>query len=82
MDQVITGSVGAGGVNRSADALKIQNLLNGVPVGWSGPMVKLKPDGIVGPKTNDAIRRFQSAQLGTIFTPDARVDPGGRTLSG
>lgn len=80
MDQVITGSVGFGGMNRSADVLKIQNVLNGVPEGWGGPLVKLKPDGFVGPKTNDAIRRFQSVQLGTIFTPDARVDLGGRTL--
>jgi hypothetical protein len=80
MDQVISGSVGVSGINRSADVTKIQNLLNGVPVGWGGPAVKLKVDGLIGAKTNEAIRKFQSVQLGTIFHPDSRIDPNGRTL--
>lgn len=80
MDQVISGSVGVNGINRAADVTKIQNLLNGVPAGWGGPATKLKVDGLVGSKTKEAIYKFQSVQLGTIFSPDWRVDPGGRTL--
>lgn len=80
MDQVISGSVGTGGANRAADVKKVQALLNGVPVGWGGPAVKLVEDGLIGPKTSNAIRQFQITQLGTIFSPDARVDPRGRTL--
>jgi hypothetical protein len=80
MDQTISNSVGVGGANRAVDVTKIQKLLNGVPQAWGGPVIKLKEDGFIGPKTNDAIRGFQSVQLGTIFTPDARVDATGRTL--
>ncbi|HSW08390.1 papain-like cysteine protease family protein [Aquabacterium sp.] len=80
MDQVISGSVGTGGANRAADVSKVQALLNGVPVGWGGPTPPLAVDGLIGPKTLTAIQQFQTVQLGTLFTPDARVDPRGRTL--
>lgn len=80
MDRQITASVGAGGVNRQQDVRTVQELLNKVFPGWGGPEEKLAVDGLVGPKTIGAIRRFQQAQLGTIFTPDGRVDPGHRTL--
>ena len=81
MNRTISGSVGAGGMNRQADVRTVQALLNGVPQPWGGPMPRLAEDGLVGPKTNTAIRNFQRVQLGTIFTPDSRVDPNGRTLA-
>jgi hypothetical protein len=80
MDKSIQGAVGSGGQNRHDDAITIQEMLNAVPVGWGGPAIKLKLDGLVGPSTIAAIRQFQSVQLGTIFTPDGRVDPRQRTI--
>lgn len=80
MDQVISASVGQGGANRAADVIKVQKLLNIVPSAWGGPPNALKVDGIAGSKTNNAIEQFQAQQLGTVFMPDARVDPHGRTL--
>jgi len=75
---LISGSVGAGGVNVRADVILIQSLLNLVPAAFGGPSALLKMDGIVGPLTIAAIRRFQSVAIG--FN-DGRVDPGGPTLS-
>jgi hypothetical protein len=80
MDQTLGSSVGSGGSNLQADVRKVQALLNKVPATWGGPAAKLKEDGFIGPLTIGAIRSLQSFQLGTIFTPDGRVDPGGRTL--
>ncbi len=80
MDKTITGAVGMGGTNRQPDVRTVQLLLNAVPEPWGGPMPRLAEDGLIGPKTNAAIRRFQQVQLGTIFTPDSRVDANGRTL--
>ncbi len=80
MDQVITGGVGSGGANLAADVKKVQVLLNAVPPTWGGPSPKLKEDGFIGPLTMAAIRAFQTFQLGTLFAPDGRVDPRGRSL--
>src|SRR3546814_20468852 len=53
--------------------------LNRVPPSWGGQAPALAVDGLIGPKTNGAIRNFQQIQLGTIFNPDGRVDHGRRT---
>lgn len=81
MARTISASVGQGGVNRSADVRTIQELLNKVPVGWGGPLPKLKEDGFIGPLTNAAIRGFQEVQFKQVFNPDGKVDPGQRTLA-
>ncbi len=74
----ISASVGSGGANLRSDVVLIQSLLNQVPAGSGGPANRLKVDGIVGPLTIAAIRRFQTANIG--FN-DGRVDPGGQTLA-
>jgi hypothetical protein len=74
----VRGSVGEGGRNQKTDVLKVQCLLNGVPPASGGPDAKLKLDGLCGPKTKAAIRRFQAKQLGMKW-PDGRVDPGGKS---
>jgi peptidoglycan hydrolase-like protein with peptidoglycan-binding domain len=74
----ISASVGFGGANVRSDVVLIQSLLNQVPAGNGSPANPLKVDGIVGPLTIAAIRRFQTANLG--FN-DGRIDPGGGTLA-
>lgn len=80
MARVISGSVGIGGANRSADVRCVQELLNGVPPSQAGPTPLLKVDGLCGDKTKAAIQRFQLRQLGQRLA-DGRVDPGGPTLA-
>lgn len=81
MVQRISASVGrSGGVNRPADVKIVQNLLNKVPPLSGGPNPKLLVDGMCGPKTIDAIQKFQIRHFGVGFT-DGRVDPAGRTLA-
>jgi peptidoglycan hydrolase-like protein with peptidoglycan-binding domain len=80
MDLRITASVGAGGTNRQPDVRIVQSLLNKAHPSWGGPVPKLAEDGLIGPKTIAAIRKLQQAQFATIFTPDSKVDPNGRTL--
>jgi hypothetical protein len=69
--QRLGGSVGQGGKNEREDVVLVQRLLaeHGVD---PGPV-----DGLVGPKTIAAIRKFQSSFL---RRPDGRVDPDGRTF--
>jgi peptidoglycan hydrolase-like protein with peptidoglycan-binding domain len=76
----LSGSVGRGGLNRAADVMTVQFLLNCVPVSQGGPVKDLAVDGIVGPKTIQAINQFQERQFGWA---DGRVDPehnGGTTI--
>jgi hypothetical protein len=80
MDQTLSAGVGSGGSNLAADVRKVQTLLNAVPPTWGGPTPKLTVDGFIGPATIGAIRAFQTFQMGTLFTPDGRVDPRGRSL--
>lgn len=70
-EQRLGGSVGQGGKNDRNDVELVQQQLadNGVD---PGPI-----DGLVGPKTIAAIRKFQS---GFLRNPDGRVDPDGRTF--
>jgi hypothetical protein len=74
----LKGSVGVGGANKSADVLKVQQLLNGVAPDDGGPVPPLAEDGIDGPKTNAAIKKFQTRQGVKV---DSRVDPNGPTIN-
>jgi peptidoglycan hydrolase-like protein with peptidoglycan-binding domain len=75
-NSVIGGSVGLGGANRHPDVQLVQKLLNAVPLGKGGPMPQLGVDGLSGPMTCGAIRRFQTANVGLA---DGRIDPGRKT---
>jgi hypothetical protein len=74
----IAQSVGERGINRDNDVRAVQTMLNHHirPLG----LMALKVDGNIGPRTIDAIRRYQKSVVG-IAVPDGRIDPGGRTLS-
>ena len=81
MVQRISASVGrSGGINRAADVKIVQALLNNVPQASAGPLPKLQIDGLCGPKTIDAIQKFQTRHFG-MTAADGRVDPSGRTLA-
>jgi peptidoglycan hydrolase-like protein with peptidoglycan-binding domain len=76
-DRPIGSSVGAGGTNARADTLMVQQLLNSVPREEGGPDLLLAEDGLIGPKTQAAINKFQKKVLSK---PDGRIDPGGPTI--
>jgi hypothetical protein len=71
-------SVGLGQANDPDEVRTIQQALNRFGPGLGGPDPKLVPDGKVGPKTNAAIVKFQTRQLGFA---DGRVDPNQKTIS-
>jgi len=75
---VISGSVGAGGVNIPQDVALVQSLLNVVNALSLQGASPLETDGSVGPLTIAAITRFQQVTLG--FS-DGLVDPTGPTLA-
>lgn len=77
MPKDIEGSVGFAGRNVARNVATVQYLLNCVPVARGGPAPELAVDGIAGPKTIAAIRRFQTTNFGRA---DGRVDPRGRTI--
>jgi len=80
MAQMILAPVGRlGGVNRPSDVKVVQELLNRIPHAASGPYPLLAVDAVCGPKTLDAIQKFQLQQLGW-GKADGRVDPNGATL--
>ena len=72
----IKSAVGVGAANEKVDVKLVQQLLNAISDGSGGPKNKLVEDGIIGPKTIDAIKRFQRFQLGF---EDGRIDPKFRT---
>ena len=76
-DRPIGSSVGAGGINAKADTLMVQQLLNSVPREEGGPDLLLAEDGLIGPRTQAAINKFQKKVLPK---PDGRIDPGGPTI--
>jgi peptidoglycan hydrolase-like protein with peptidoglycan-binding domain len=79
MAETITASVGTSPApNRFQDVETIQSLLNQVPPNQGGPQPLLDLDGICGPLTTGAIRRFQQFQFNF---QDGRVDPNQRTLA-
>src|SRR5262245_25172888 len=77
MARFISGSVGLGGVNLKEDVRVIQTMLNQVPAGAGGPSPALATDGLIGPLTIGAIRRFQQQQFGWA---DGRVDVDNVTI--
>ncbi len=79
MNVKISASVGRSGVNRADDVRAIQRLLNDVSVANGGPTPSLVVDGICGPRTTDAIQKFQLKHFGWKGA-DGRVDPDGPTL--
>jgi len=76
----LTTSIGQGGKNiNPADNAWVQMSLNKFIVpGCLSRLKPLTPDGIIGPKTIAAIKRFQRDIVG-FRNPDGRVDPGGAT---
>ena len=50
--------------NHGADVRKVQAALNRFPAHEGGPNPQLVVDGICGPKTSAAIRKFQTKQFG------------------
>ena len=76
-DKPIAGSVGKGGTNKKADVRIVQAFLNSTPPEDGGPAFLLAEDGIIGPKTQAAIDKFQKKVL---RQPDGRIDPQGPTI--
>lgn len=75
---VISASVGRGGVNRPEDVRRIQTLLNRH---IRPPQLPLSVNGQADPKTIAAITDFQRRVVKLRY-PDGRVDPGGKTFRG
>jgi peptidoglycan hydrolase-like protein with peptidoglycan-binding domain len=80
----IGGAVGAASAtgvpatNARDDVFVVQGLLNNIDAAGGGASPKLVFDGLIGPLTVAAIRRFQQTQLGF---QDGRVDPGQITIA-
>jgi peptidoglycan hydrolase-like protein with peptidoglycan-binding domain len=73
----IVAPVGPQRPNRAADVRTVQMLLN--RSGSSGA-TPLRVDGVFGPRTADAIARYQTQSL-RLSKPDGVVDPNGPTLN-
>jgi peptidoglycan hydrolase-like protein with peptidoglycan-binding domain len=73
---LLKGSVGVAGQNQQPDTQLVQTLLNAVPATRGGPAPALDVDGLCGPITNGAIRKFQ--QMNQCLA-DGRIDPGKTT---
>jgi hypothetical protein len=71
-------SVGVRGRNLAPDAIRVQDALNCIPQSEGAPATLLSLDGVVGPKTCEAIRKLQLHHFG-FRGADGRIDPGGRT---
>jgi hypothetical protein len=68
----LTGSVGKGGKNRTADVELIQEALNEIAPTWGGPEAKLSVTGKCDSQTTKAIKRIQQWHFGK---GDGRIDP-------
>jgi hypothetical protein len=78
--RAISHSVGRmGGKNLPDDVVTVQQLLVQAPVAQGGTVPRLEIDGLCGPKTIEAIQKFQLHHFGWKGA-DGRVDPGGPTL--
>ncbi|HZZ80630.1 MAG TPA: hypothetical protein VFE62_19155 [Gemmataceae bacterium] len=71
-------AVGAGGANVAKDVVQIQRGLNHVLPELAGADPFLNDDGIVGPMTLGAIKKFQERNFGWF---DSRVDPNNKTIA-
>lgn len=79
MAETITASVGtAPAPNRFEDVETVQSMLNQVPPNRGGPSPLLDADGICGPLTIGAIRKFQQHHFGW---QDGRVDANNVTIT-
>lgn len=74
---ILDGSVGYTGTNRKEDVLAIQESLNAVVAALGGPGEALKEDGIAGPRTQNAILRFQQHW---VPYRDSKIEPEKATL--
>jgi putative peptidoglycan binding protein len=80
MARFISFSVGRmGGKNEPHDVVTVQHLLNQAPAGKGGAQPLLDVDGLCGPKTINAIQKFQLHHFGWPGA-DGRVDPAGPTI--
>jgi hypothetical protein len=75
---LLSAAVGFGAPNRPLDVRRIQILLNAVPTIRGGPFPLLQVDGLCGPMSCGAIRRFQSSNLGFA---DSVISPGQKTVT-
>ncbi|MCC9600408.1 peptidoglycan-binding protein [Stieleria sp. JC731] len=80
MTLFINASVGRRGVNKHDDTTGVQKAINQVPLDDGGSPVPLKPDGICGRKTIDAIERFQIHHFGWPGA-DGLIEPGRQTYN-
>src|SRR6266545_182883 len=79
MAETITAAVGTPpALNHFSDVETVQSLLNQVPDTEGGPSPLLDVDGMIGPLTIAAIRRFQQRQFGWN---DGRVDTNKVTIA-
>src|SRR4051812_24658154 len=73
----ITGSVGQNGTNNPTDVMAVQQRLVTLGFGW------VAPDGVVGPRTVQAIKLFQAIKNGdqkiAVAQNDGKVDVNGDT---
>lgn len=74
----LNGSVGENGANLAADVRNVQLRLNSVSPASGGPAFPLAVDGICGPLTKAAIKRFQQRYWRELLG-DGRIDPGKNT---
>lgn len=72
----ISASVGSGGVNKQADVVTVQKLLNQYLAGQGEPPIAT--GGTVDPDTILTIQTYQKDVV-CLGNPDGRIDPGGRT---
>ncbi|MET0026027.1 MAG: peptidoglycan-binding protein [Candidatus Thiodiazotropha sp.] len=81
LDEIfILGSVGIHGYNYPDDVKKIQDALNRVAQAQGGAHPKLKPDGLCGDKTKQAIQKFQLMHFGWSGA-DGLVEVARQTLA-
>ena len=73
----IKAPVGTGGKNINSDVKIIQQMLNALKPIEGGPNVMLAEDGLIGPKTQAAITKYQKKALGWT---DGRIDVAGPTI--
>lgn len=74
---MLDSSVGYHGGNSRGDVIAIQSSLNSVLPSLGGAIEVLNEDGLAGPKTQNAILRFQTHW---VKFRDSRIDPDGATL--
>ena len=74
--KTIVASVGHGGLNRTDDVRRVQELLNRH---MQPPQRPLVVDGVMSPRTIAAIEAFQRRVL-NIHRPDGRIQPDDSTM--